>query len=694
MAREIPIGTEVKFRISPTHTLKGCRIDRYGSSRLLINHPYNDYIRLEIKAMKGSKYHGYDEPNPLKAWSVEDCERNRFQLQYLMDMNPYAPYDAPLIKFEARRRKPDGSPMLYNHQIEIASHILTRRQCIVAGEMGVGKTLSAIEAMEASGIKSWLWVGPLSALDSVKYDFWKWAYCIDCGKYGFQHKGAGHMLNDPHMVLPKFMTYESLRKLVETWPKGTKAPQAIVFDECSRIKTPTAQRTQAAQHLTDSMRDDWGRDAYIVLMSGSPAPKDPSDWWSLAEIARPGFVREGEHRKFKERLCLIKMYDGLGGGRYPKLITWFDDAKKCKVCGKFKDDPDHEIINHLEPWYHEFKPSKNEVLNLYNRLKGLTIVKLKSECLDLPEKVYRKIICKATPSVLRAADLLSKTSRSTIQALTLLRELSDGFQYKQVEKGTQTCPTCEGRLKIKMPVDLDDPDNPLDEASLAHGKRAIFDPETDNVVGFKDQLLRIGEREIDCTQCGGDGAVPRYEREAVRVDCPKDTELLNLLDLYEDEGRVVIWAGFTESVDRCVQTCIKADWAVIRLDGRGWWSNSLTCSTGVDYLKAFDDKARYPKIAFVGQPGAGGMGLNLTASSMEAYYSNTFKGEDRSQSEDRIHRPGADHNRGVTIYDLIHLPQDLIVVENLKRKKDLQFMSMGQLSEAASKYDELLERTI
>ncbi len=692
MPLTLPLG-DVKFRINAKQVISGSITEE--GDRLVLTSAYNTFIKDEFKSMDGAKWLGGSmEPNSRKAWGVKNSERNRFRLAYLMDLNPYAPYDAPLKAFEPRRRKPDGTPYLYTHQFEIASHIHTRHQCVIAGEMGVGKTLSAIEAMEASGIRDWIWVGPKSALDSVRYEFYNWQVCSTCGKFGKHHRNENHKLTDPKMILPKFMTYESLKGLVETWPSGSPAPRGVIMDECSRVKTATALRSQAAKALADAMRADHGMNAYIVLMSGSPAPKDPSDWWHLAEIACPGFIREGNTQKFKQRLCLIKQYEGAGGGSFPKLITWWDDVRKCMHCGKMKDDPDHSIINQTEPWYHNFENSKNEVAGLYDRLAGLAVVKLKKDCLDLPEKVYKLVKCRPSPSTLRAADLISRTSTSTIKALTLLRELSDGFQYKEVECGVQKCERCNGKVKIQKTVDLDDPLNPLDAESLSRGFRVIWsEDDTDQIIGQSDKPLNLGVKEVPCDNCK-DGTVPKYERTATTVPCPKDEAFTDQLDIYEEEGRVVCWAGFTESIHRCTQLAIKAGWPVVRLDGSGWWTNSGIPVDGMEILKAFDDKVKYPKLAFIGQPGAGGMGLNLTASSVEIYYSNTFKYEDRAQSEDRIHRPGADHNRGCTIIDLIHLPQDLWVLDNLKRKKDLQSMTLGMLAEAAAHYIDHEERTV
>src|SRR5271157_2468850 len=64
----------------------------------------SDYsLRFEIKAMRGSRWHGYDEPDPRKIWSVEDCQRNRFQLSFLMGEDTYVWFDRPQVKHEYTR---------------------------------------------------------------------------------------------------------------------------------------------------------------------------------------------------------------------------------------------------------------------------------------------------------------------------------------------------------------------------------------------------------------------------------------------------------------------------------------------------------------------------------------------------------------------------------------------------------------
>ena len=118
-------------------------------------------------------------------------------------------------------------------------------------------------------------------------------------------------------------------------------------------------------------------------------------------------------------------------------------------------------------------------------------------------------------------------------------------------------------------------------------------------------------------------------------------------------------------------------WEWIRVDGRGWASSIV--GDAKELLLHFQGK-EHRRIVFIGQPSAAGMGLTLTASPTIVYYSNDFNAESRVQSEDRIHRLGMDENRGATIIDLIHLPSDELVLNNLKQKKKLQAMTMGELN--------------
>ncbi len=658
--------TEVKLTVGRERITGKIWTEQVGrlGERLFFQFPFHRPLINEIKSMKGNTWHQYVEGDGRKLWSVEICERNKFQLAYLMGKKPYARYDAPLDESIVTNRTRYNHAKqkvfdLFGHQPKMIAHLVQRRQCILAGEMGTTKTLSAIIGMEILNQeflhkhgyeRRWYYVAPKSALRAVEREFIIWG--------------------GPKNV--DFMTYEKLVKLMKEWPSGTKPWPGLILDESSKVKNHQSQRAQAAQSLADGIRRDWEDDAVVWLMTGTPAPKSPLDWWAQAEIACPGFIKEGDIFKFKKRLAIIGEGKTADGGSYPTLLSWRDSEDKCDQCGKLKSDPVH-LLQALYQDEHEFVPSKNEIAILYERLKGLVEIFFKKDCLDLPDKMYRTIELKPSQSTLRAASLIQKSSATVIEGLTRLRELSDGFQYNQEKIGKKTCPECQGAKEIERPVET-----PNTCPFCSQGEKQVYinpeqclnhQPEYHNEFG-------------PCFTCGGMGEVDDFKRTVSEVASPKDSALLDLLDEYEDVGRVVIYAGFTAAIDRCCRVCTKCGWHVIRID-QG--KESILDDKGgplpiKDYIGMFQDQLeKYPRVAFVAHPGSAGMGLTLTASPVIIYYSNDFNGENRTQSEDRIHRPGMDPNRGATIIDLVHLPSDQKVIDNLKAKRSLELMSMGDL---------------
>ena len=606
----------------------------YRNGRIYLKFRYNKDLIPEIKVMQGAKWHGFEDP-PVKMWSVLDCAHNHFRLDFLQMKNPYETYDKELVI-------PTSERPLYKHQLEMVAQGLTVHYCIWACEMGTGKSLAAIELAEQAGVEDIIYVGPKSGVKAVGRELIKWQTTIQ----------------------PRMVTYEGLVKLLRN---EQPAPEMVIFDESPKVKTPTSQRTQAAQHLADAVRAEHGDNGYIVLMTGTPAPKAPTDWWQQCEIACPGFLKEGNIHIFKKRLCLIEERESITGGVYPHIVTWLDDDQKCAVCGQLSDHEYHTDFSHSKHHFH--KPSKNEVSFLYQRMQGLVLVKLKKDCLDLPEKQYRIIKIKPTPDTIRTAAVIKSTSSRAIEALTLLRELSDGFQYTEEKVGTDPCPNCQGsgKVTISMPLETVDP--------LA--------PQQISESDFKEQ-------EVICDNCGGKGVVIKYARGIETVASPKDEAFIELLDEHDDVGRFIVWGGFTGTIDRLVEICHKYGWATLRVDGRGYIGQTALCET-LDsdmLLDAMDfSHPRFktlleeiPKLCFVGHPQAGGMALTLTASPTELFYSNSFDGTARMQAEDRFHRAGMDTNRGATIIDLIHLSTDKLVLDNLKKKKKLQSLTMGDLT--------------
>ena len=580
--------------------------------RITVKFKYNKLLVAEIKNMEGRRWHGshkWATTPPRKEWSIANTPRNQFQLAYLQGLNPYEHWDSDLVKHKYVRP-------LREHQIEFSDFMLTRRQVLLAAEMGSGKTLSAIEVMERSGFLNWFYVAPKSALMSVQIEFKKWDMTFR----------------------PRTMTYEGLTKLVREWKSGQRAPQGVIFDESARVKNPTSQRSQAALHLADSMRKEYGLDAFVILMSGAPAPKTPVDWYHQCEIACPGFLKEGNVSTFKQRLAIIVDRESVQGGKYPHIVSWLDDSKKCATCGEFYGVGEHQP-SVADEW-HKFVPSKNEVAYLGERMSGLVHVKFLKDCITIPDKQYRQIAVEPTQKIINAAQGIVSRAKNVASAITKLRTLSDGFIYRERTVDEVSCPVCRG----------------------------VFDNRP------------IINNQRYCDRCDNAGKIKKTIREAQQIDCPKEQVVIDLLDEYIDVGRVVFYAGFTGSITRLVDICKKCGWETVKADGHGWKT-----SFDGDPLDVFQNcKDEHPRVAFIGQPGAAGTGLTLTASPVIIYYSNDFDADHRIQSEARCHRMGMDINRGCMIIDIFHLPTDELVYNNLKKKRAMQSLTLNELNEVLS----------
>lgn len=638
----------------------------YEGPFIYLTFGFDRFLMDEIKSMEGSHWCGYDDP-PRKAWRIDATERNLFQLRYLAGDNPYARYDTDLEPYTPPVRH------LYAHQRMMVAHILTRHYCELACEMGTGKTLAAIEAMEAvldlddPSDTAW-YIGPRSGVRAVNRELLKWS----------------------SRVWPKMMTYERLTKTMETGLKKNEIPRFVVFDESIKLKTPTSQRAKAGKLLADAVRAEYGDNGYVVEMTGTPVTKSPLDWWHQCEIACPGFLKEGSIWKFRDTLAITKKETNLiTGGNYSKIVGWRDSEDKCYECGEPESAPVHNLANigfatmsgaDAEK-FHAFKPGVDELSRLYRRLQGLVLFQFAKDCSELPELIFETIQVKPTPSIVRTANIITKTTARAAMVLTLLRELSDGFQYEEVPCGEETCPSCFGKKTIMAPEQ--------------EAETNTEEVDGDFIVETEIKETSFELKETKCPRCNGTGQVTMYKRAAKRLECPKDDIIAEQLEEHEDVGRIVLWSGFIDSVDRLVDICIKHGWIALRVDGRGEVvvTNEFDDQPSItDMFDAMDGSHRnakqllekYPKVAFVGNPQAGGMAYTLTAAPTAIYFSNSFDGGARMQSIKRIHRLGMDTRRGCRIIDVFHLPTDAFVLANLDKKRDLKNVTMGEVLEVMS----------
>jgi len=166
------------------------------------------------------------------------------------------------------------------------------------------------------------------------------------------------------------------------------------------------------------------------------------------------------------------------------------------------------------------------------------------------------------------------------------------------------------------------------------------------------RLTRL--QQIACGFTGTDDGPDVPVGENVRLEA-----LLELLE--EVQGKAIIFARWTWEVDQIVaalgDTCV-------RFDGQVGDDERQAA------IRAFQDSDDGPRW-FVGKVSVAGEGITLTRAGTVIYCSNSYRLDQRLQSEDRAHRAGMP-SRAVQYIDLVALgTYDRPILNSLRNKRDI-----------------------
>lgn len=175
------------------------------------------------------------------------------------------------------------------------------------------------------------------------------------------------------------------------------------------------------------------------------------------------------------------------------------------------------------------------------------------------------------------------------------------------------------------------------------------------------------------------GFLPLHDDTGQEVDrkelpCAKHDAIVDVVETAVEAGqKVIVWCRFIHDIEKLSERL--AEYGVVQYHGEVKESARQ---------KAIDDFQSDPTVrVFIGQIQTGGLGITLTAASVEVYASNTFTLADRLQSEDRAHRIGQKNT--VTIIDVVaRKTVDEFILKTLNNKKSLADVITGDsLREAA-----------
>lgn len=241
---------------------------------------------------------------------------------------------------------------LYPHQIVAAMFLNETRSALLALDMGSGKTISSISYVEMNGFKKVLVITP----NSLKFNFYNEVRKFtDSKAHIINWKHNQFSVEDSKYIIVNYEFFNgSDKKKLDSKIQALKIGKldCVIADECHRLKSTTSNTYKNYKRLfvPKSFRD--GKVSKVFL-SGTPAPNKSYELYSVLNQISPIDFATKQH--FFEYYCGMT-YDVNGG------FGWTTDVAKQK----------------LEELFHKIAP--------------YTYRKKKEDILDLPPKIYQKIV--------------------------------------------------------------------------------------------------------------------------------------------------------------------------------------------------------------------------------------------------------------------------------------------------------------
>ena len=361
----------------------------------------------------------------------------------------------------------------------------------------------------------------------------------------------------------------------------------IIIDEATRIKNSNAKRTKTVHKLVK-----YGQRG---ILTGTPTAKSPFDLWSMMEFLKENYFN-CNYFIFQHRYgIMMKGVNDYSGKKYNTLI----DEKTFSIIKSKLNKIKTQRGGQLMPADYEevadimsvteknvrFIESSPQYVK-YKRLDELrdyiakdTFSVRKEDCLDLPPKIYEQIYV--------TMNLEQKRIYKSLK-----EDLMAEYAGKEVTVANKIALTT--RLAQVLGGFF-----PYMEEELHHNGREWY------------------SKYVGAGQLIGSSNV---KLEALRSD----------LDEVGEHIKPIIWAHFVPEL-KYIYEALKKDYKCALFYGG---------TPNHERHKIIEDFQCGRYDIFIGNTATAGFGLNLQISTLQYYFSNDFRTENRLQAEDRSHRIG------------------------------------------------------
>lgn len=155
---------------------------------------------------------------------------------------------------------------------------------------------------------------------------------------------------------------------------------------------------------------------------------------------------------------------------------------------------------------------------------------------------------------------------------------------------------------------------------------------------------------------------------------PRAEALAELLEDLTPDHKVIVWAVFREDFKVIKKVCEDLKLKYVEVHGGVVDTAKFR---NVDQFNNDGDTR-----VFIGHPGSGGIGINLTSASYSIFYSRNFSLEQDLQAEARNYRGGSEVHEKITRIDLVAAGTiDEMILQRLKDKQSFGELILKQMGE-------------
>ena len=321
-------------------------------------------------------------------------------------------------------------PPFFNHQNEAAEFLILRNGFgMLAHDPGLGKTRTALEVYRRAKIKTpnlkLLIIAPLSLLEAAWHNDIEKFFPGQWSFWNIRTNGAPFRWEaDVYAVNYEFFQKEEKIKLLLSTIRAQKV--MAVLDESSKIKNHSAITTKhllAIRSLFDLR----------VVMSGTPAPNDESEYWAQLEFVRPGLLW-GSFNKFRRTYFYLRGRNGQAINTQGMVLSrqvMSDLYSKQGAEYAITDDSRRKLFETIGPWIHAAK--KEECLDLPEQVDEVRLVQMGQRQKVAYNQMKRHLVAE-----IEGQDVVAQVA---LAKLMKLREITSGFAISENQEIVETeCP--------------------------------------------------------------------------------------------------------------------------------------------------------------------------------------------------------------------------------------------------------------